>query len=110
MQKTPDTLRITRQIWTTLQISAYWWPSDRSHSFKSEHVRREWKANVQEEGGKRIGEEEEKEEKKMREQGRKKIRGRGLFISLIMRDRSEAQVHSGMVWVREKTLAGRTAY
>lgn len=43
---------------------------------------------------KRMGREEEEN---MREQGRKKMRGRGLFISLIMRDRSEAQVHSGMV-------------
>lgn len=36
--------------------------------------------------------------------------GGGLFISLIMRDRSEAPAHSGMVLVREKTPASLAEY
>lgn len=67
----------------------------RSHAFTNKQVRLNWKAIVQEDGKRmnkqrKTGCEEEDEKKKMRGGG-------GLFISLIMRDRSEAPVHSGMV-------------
>lgn len=101
MHETPGTLRFTKQIWTTVQTSAYRWPQDKTEPEEN-------RKNVQ--GAETRIREEGEEKKKIREEGRKNMRGGGLFISLIMRDRSEAQVHSGMVWVREKNLAGRAAY